>query len=313
MKAGARFQYGTLRKDTGEMGVLDNPERFFSQYISLSGVAHLGPEKQGNPALLGKRLGVLNGSSWITAWSNYFGRLYLPGVHLVNMGNEAIQMNFMQAYARGEPCPPPANIERFVQYAIDLVELAQVDAVLITCSTMNRSYPKVSEALEPYAVPVIQIDMPMMEKAVSYGGRVLVIATHGPTVASTQDLLAAAARRAGKTLAFDGLTVEDAWRRLEVGDVAGHNQALANVIRAQPAGKYRCVVLAQLSMSAFLFSYPDPQQEFRLPVLTSSQCGFEYTAEVLASLPKERPKKQDGKETLDEVGDQPQPPPLLSR
>lgn len=267
------------------MDFLEHPDQFFSQYISLSGVAHLGPEKQGNPALLGKRLGVLNGSSWITAWSNYFGRLYLPGVHLVNMGNEAIQLNFMQAYANGEICPPLANIDRFVQYARDLVELAQVDAVLITCSTMNRSYQKVSRALEPYAVPVIQIDMPMMEKAVSYGRKILVIATHGPTVASTQELLAVTARRAGKTLTFYGLTVENAWHRLEEGDIAGHNQALADAIIAQPAGEYSCVVLAQLSMSALLFSYPDPQLEFNLPVLTSGQCGFEYAAKVLADLP----------------------------
>ena len=250
------------------MSILEHPEQFFSQYISLSGVAHLGPEKHGDPALLGKRLGVLNGSSWITAWSSYFGRLYLPGVHLVNMGNEAIQLNFMQAYARGETCPPLVNIDRFVQYAKDLVELAQVDAVLITCSTMNRSYQKVSQALEPYGVPVIQIDMPMMERAVSYGGKILVIATHGPTVASTQKLLAETAIRAGKTLAFDGLTVEDAWHRLEEGDIAGHNQALADAIKTQPEGEYSCVVLAQLSMSAFLFSFPDPVQAFRLPVLT---------------------------------------------
>jgi cellobiose-specific phosphotransferase system component IIB len=263
------------------MSILENPEQFFSQYILLSGIAHLGPEKQGDPALLGKRLGLLNGSSWITAWSNYFGRLYLPGVHLVNIGNEAIQLNFMQAYAEGKHCPPQTNIDRFVQYAKDLVELAQVDAVLITCSTMNRSYQQVSRALEPYGVPVIQIDMPMMDEAVRYGGKILVLATHGPTVASTQELLATTARRQGKNISFDGLTVEEAWRRLEKGDVAGHNQVLADVIAAQPTGLYSCVVLAQLSMSAFLFSYPDPQAKFNLHVLTSGQCGFQYMAKIL--------------------------------
>jgi len=272
------------------MGILEHPEQFFSQYILLSGIAHIEPEKQGHPALLGKRLGLLNGSSWITAWSNYFGRVYLPGAHLVNVGNEAIQMNFMQAYANGEPCPPQANIDRFVGYARDLVELAQVDAVLITCSTMNRSYQQVSRALEPYGVPVIQIDMPMMEKAVSIGGKILVIATHGPTVASTQELLSETAQRQGRKVAFDGLTIEEAWHRLAVGDVAGHNQVLAEAIKAQPIGEYSCVVLAQLSMSALLFSFPDPQAEFNMPVLTSGQCGFEYAAKVLANLPGAKSK-----------------------
>jgi hypothetical protein len=267
------------------MGTMENPNQFFSQYIQLSGVAHLGPEKQGDPDLLGKRLGLLNGSSWITAWSNYFGRLYLPGVHLVNIGNEAIQLNFMQAHANGEACPPQSNIDHFVQYAKDLVELAHVHAIMITCSTMNRSYPTVSKALAPYGVPVMQIDMPMMQKAVSYGGKILVIATHGPTVASTQELLSTTAKKHGQTISFDGLTIEEAWHRLETGDVQGHNQILADAISAQPTGVYSCVVLAQLSMSAFLFSYPDPLARFGIPVLTSGQCGFEYAREILKNLP----------------------------
>ncbi len=99
------------------MTLLPDPARFFSEYIHLTGVAHLGPENGGHPGLVGKRLGLLNGSSWITAWSNYFGRMILPGVHLVNVGNEAVQLNFMQAYAEGKPCPPQANIDRFIHYA----------------------------------------------------------------------------------------------------------------------------------------------------------------------------------------------------
>jgi hypothetical protein len=36
------------------------------------------------------------------------------------------------------------------------------------------------------------------------------------------------------------------------------------------------VVLAQLSMTIFLLSYPDPLAEFGLPVLTSGECGFQF-------------------------------------
>jgi hypothetical protein len=263
---------------------IDHPIRFFSEYIGLTGVSHLGPEKNGHPRLLGKRLGLLNGSSWITAWSSYFGRLYLPGVHLVNIGNEAVQLNFMQAYAAQQPCPPRENVERFIRYAIDLVELAQVHAVMITCSTMNRSYPAVASALEPYSVQVIQIDMPMMEKAVAGGGKILVIATHGPTVASTQALLDETAQRMKIPVQYDGLTVEEAWHRLAEGDILGHNQALAEAIQNAGPAQYSCVVLAQLSMSAFLFSYPDPLSQFGIPVLTSGQCGFESAREILEKL-----------------------------
>jgi hypothetical protein len=258
-----------------------DPAQLFSDYLRVTGIAHLGPELSGEPGLVGKRIGLLNGSSWITLWSNYFGRLFLPGVHLVNAGNEAVQLNFMDAHQKGLPVPPQSNIEAFIRYARDLVELAQVDLVLITCSTMNRAYPQVAEALRPYAVPVIQIDQPMMERAVDRGGEILVVATHGPTVNSTQVLLQETASRLGREVFFSGRTVEAAWDCLATGDVLGHNKALADAIHThldqKPAS---CIVLAQLSMSCLLFTYPDPLVEFGIPVYTSAQCGFEKVRDL---------------------------------
>ncbi|NIQ78310.1 MAG: hypothetical protein GTN93_09485, partial [Anaerolineae bacterium] len=251
----------------------DDPIRLFSDYVAVTGIGRLEPEPNGDPALLGKRLGLINGACWITLWCDYFGKLYLPGVQLVNAGNDAVQLNFTRAFANGEPCPPQSNIEAFVRTARDLVELGDVDAILITCSTMNRSYGAVSEAVD---VPVVQIDMPMMEAAVNHGGKVLVIATLVTTVKSTQALLQETAQRLGKTVASAGVTVEEAWHRLAVGDVQGHNTLLAKAIREATAREtLGCVVLAQLSMTAFALSYPDPEAEFGLPVFTSGQTGFQ--------------------------------------
>lgn len=258
-----------------------NPIDLFSDYLKVTGVAHIDPEPEGDPALIGKRLGLLNGSSWITLWSNYFGRKFLPGVHLVNAGSEAVQMNFMAAHEAGEKTPPDANIAAFTRYAQDLVELAQVDAVLITCSTMNRAYPAVQKALDP--VPVVAIDRPMMERVVERGGRILVVATHGPTVNSTQMLLRETADEKGVAVTFSGVTVEEAWHRLAEGDVEGHNRVLAASIHARIKDEpdIHSVVLAQLSMTVLLLSYPDTESEFGVPVLASGQYGFEYVRELL--------------------------------
>jgi hypothetical protein len=265
----------------GSLTTMD-PIQLFSDYLKITGVAHTGPEPSGDPRLIGKRLGLLNGGSWVTLWANFFGRIFVPGAHLVNVGNEAVQINFMQAYANGDPVPPTSNIKAFVRYALDLVEFAQVDAVLITCSTMNRSYQAVEEALKPHAVPVLPIDRPMMESAVKRGGRVLVVATHGPTVANTQALLQETAQRLGKGIEFSGLNVEEAWYKMAVGDVFGHNQTLAEGLRRRiKEEEISSVVFAQLSMSIFLLSYPDPLAEFGIPVFTSGQCGFEAVREIL--------------------------------
>lgn len=265
-----------------KMSALDriDPLELFSTYLKVTGVAHTGPEPSGDPVLRGKRLGLINGAAWTNMWAYYFGRKYLPGAHLIMVGNEAVQVNFMEAYQRGEPTPPQSNIDAFVRYAKELVDLGNVDAILITCSTMNRSFPQVAQAVN---VPVVQIDRPMMEAAVNHGGRVLVVATHGPTVKSTQALLQETAQDLDKEARFSGLNVESAWYCLADGDVHGHNQTLAQGIREHMAQEeIGCVVLAQLSMTVFLLSYPQPEETFGVPIFTSGQCGFEYMRKVLA-------------------------------
>ncbi len=258
--------------------------RLFSDFLKVVGIAHLGPEKYGDPKLIGKKLGVLNGSAWILLWSSYFGRKFLPGIHLVNAGNEAMQLNFMEAYQNNKPTPPQSNIDAMTRYAEDLVQLAGVDAVLITCSTMNRSYPQVRKALEPFGVPVMQIDRPMMEKAVNHGGKVLVVATHGPTVKSTQALLQETADEMDKTVEYSGLHIETPWEKLAAFDIKGHNEELAKAVREKiKEEEISCVVFAQLSMTVFLLSYPDPLSTFGVPIFTSGQCGFEAIRDILLS------------------------------
>ena len=259
-----------------------DPIRLFGDYMKLTGVPTLAPTSGADPSLSGKRLGVVNGSSWTSLWSTYFGQKMLPGVKIINVGNEAVQLNFMTAHHQGLPCPPQINIDATERYARDLYNLYNVDAVLLTCSTMNRAFRQVSAAMQAVNVPVVQIDEAMMEEAVETQGRILVVATHGPTVTSTQSLLRETADRLGKSVEFSGATVEEAFERLGAGQIAEHNEVIAQAIRqAQAQESLDVVVLAQLSMSVFSFSYPDPVGTFGIPVLNSGETGFRRAGEVL--------------------------------
>ncbi len=259
-----------------------DPITLFSYYMKVTGVPSLRNEPGTDPELVGKKLGVVNGSSWVSLWSTYFGKSLLPGVKIVNAGNEAVQLNFMQAHEAGENCPPQINIDLLANYAKDLFDLVKVDAILVSCSTMNRAFNQVSTQMKSYGVPVIQIDEAMMEEAVQNGGNILVIATHGPTVQSTQDLLKETADRLGMPVSFTGATVEEAFHLLGEGRIAEHNEAIAAAIRsAQHENKVDIVVLAQLSMSVFAFSYPDAIAAFGVPVLNSAETGFKKAGEVL--------------------------------
>ncbi len=254
----------------------------FSRYMALTGTPNIDPEPRPAPGLEGKRLGMVHGSSWVTLFATYFGRKILPGVKLIGVGNEAVQLNFMAAHRRGEPCPPQINIDLFARYSEDLVNLFGVDAILITCSTMNRAAGTVRKAMARHGVPVVQIDEAMMEEAVERGGRILVVATHGPTVANTQELLRETAARMGKEVSFAGATVEEAFHRLGAGEIEEHNRLIADAIREAAASEtLRTVVLAQLSMSVFCLSYPDSESEFGVPVLTSGETGFKRVRRIL--------------------------------
>lgn len=258
-----------------------DPMRLFSDYMKLTGTPSLAPEV-GERGLAGKSVGLVNGSNWVSLWGTWFGRKFLPGVKLVHAGGDHVQLHFMAAHHAGLPCPPPENIASITHLARELAEFHRVDAVLITCSTMNRAAPDVRRALRARRVPVVQIDEPMMERAVERGGRILVIATHGPTVSSTQALLRETAARLGRTVEFDGATVEEAFELLGKGDLTRHNRLISRAIRSgQKRGNLSTVVLAQLSMSVFAIEHPDAETEFGVPVLTSGECGFQRIREIL--------------------------------
>ena len=259
-----------------------DPLELFSMYMQLTGVPTLDVPEAPDPRLEGKKLGVVNGASWISLWSTYFGQKALPGVKIINIGNEAVQLHFMKAHHEGKPCPPQVNIDLFAEYARQLIQLEEVDAILISCSTMNRAAGAVREAVAPYGVPVVQIDEAMMERAVNQGGKILVVATHGPTVKSTQALLQEAAERLGKQVNFTGATVEAAFECLGKGDIMGHNEIIADAIRdVQAREEVDIVVLAQLSLTVFKLSYPDDQASFGVPILTSGETGFERVREMM--------------------------------
>jgi Asp/Glu/hydantoin racemase len=261
-----------------------NPDaiKLFSLYMKYTGVPELTSKTAIDPQLQGKKLGVVNGSSWVSLWSTYFGREFLPGVKIINAGNEAVQLNFMRAHNEKLPCPPQINIDIFCRYAEDLYRLFDVDAVMISCSTMNRAFEEVRKHMGQFNVPVIQIDQAMMEEAVCSDGRILVIATHGPTVKSTKQLLTETASRLKRNVEFEEATVEEAFHLLGEGKIEEHNQIIADTINAKmKKSKIDIVVLAQLSMSVFSFSFPDPVKHFGIPVLNSGETGFKRAAEIL--------------------------------
>lgn len=52
----------------------------------------------------------------------YFGKMILPGVKIINVGNEAVQLSFMKAHREGKPCPPQINIDTLPEISTNSLE-----------------------------------------------------------------------------------------------------------------------------------------------------------------------------------------------
>ena len=139
--------------------------------------------------------------------------------------------------------------------------------VLCTCSTVG---PGADDAAARAGVPILRIDRPMAEAAVAAGQRITVAATLATTIGPTVDLVADAARRAGKAVEIESVVFAEARARLVAGDAEGHHQIIADGLHAA-ASSADAIVLAQASMTPALALCAD----IGVPLLTSPRSGIE--------------------------------------
>ncbi|MGQ9629440.1 MAG: aspartate/glutamate racemase family protein [bacterium] len=222
--------------------------------------------------LTGKTLGIIHAGVWIVQTGVRFAKEIMPEVRLMHICDDSVQMNFMEA---GVGNIPPANYYRFVTYAKFLKE-AGADAVLFGCSTMNHSSELAAEMVD---IPIIQIDRPMMEKAVRMGRRIGLLATLDTTVPSSLRLLKKVAEEAEKKIEIVEMFCGEAFERLMSGDTQGHDDLLLKEIE-KFSDRVDVVVMAQLSMSVL----EDKVKGFKIPVLNSGREGFTRAREILESL-----------------------------
>jgi Asp/Glu/hydantoin racemase len=117
--------------------------------------------------------------------------------------------------------------------------------VVCTCSTISGEAERLASEV---AVPVIRIDRPLAEAAVSFGRRVAVVAAVESTVAPTSSLLHEVARDEGVELELSVVRCFDAWSHFERGDTPAYLQSIARHVAAFPDA-VDVFVLAQASMA----------------------------------------------------------------
>ena len=142
------------------------------------------------------------------------------------------------------------------------------DVIVCTCSTLGG----VAERMT-LPVPVLRLDRPMAEAAVTIGGRIAVVAAVASTLAPTRDLLLECDADADVRMA----PCLDAWALFEAGDLDGYRRAVAAHVRTLDAD---VIVLAQASLAPAIALLGD----FATPVLSSPISAVDAAIRVCSNL-----------------------------
>jgi len=184
------------------------------------------------------RLAVLHTVHFLADRFKAMLRERLPNLDAFHMLDESLLQDLLR---RGSS---PAITRRVVTFAT-LAADAGADLILFTCSSTS---PAVDVARRVIATPILKIDDPMAERAVTLGRRIGILCTTSSTQGPSADLVREHAARLGNKIAVEPHLVAGAFQALSSGDRDGHD-ALVCDAAGELAGRNDVVVLAQASMA----------------------------------------------------------------
>lgn len=188
----------------------------------------------------------------------------LPGIETVVIADELLLRRTVRDGAVDD-----VTRRRLRDHVAALVDFG-ADAVLVTCSSVGDVVDEIAPEID---VPLIRVDRAMAEYANTLGSSVGVLATLPTTLAPTTELVAAAARQAGRTITIVPRLCEGAFAALERGDGERHDRIVAEELERLTA-EVDVIVLAQASMARIADTVPSPA----VRVLSSPRLAMERLA-----------------------------------
>ena len=162
----------------------------------------------------------------------------LPGVSTFHIVDDSLIQDLLL-----EEKFTPAILKRLCNQ-IELAEEAGADLIMVTCSSIA---PGVDVARKMVGVPVMKIDEPMAEKAVSLSDNIGVMATAKTTMAPSVNLIKEKAAEAKREVTIHQTLSSDAFDCFLRGDMGTHDDIVKDAAK-ELKGKVGVIVLAQASM-----------------------------------------------------------------
>jgi Asp/Glu/hydantoin racemase len=190
-----------------------------------------------------------------------------PQLRTVNMLDDAVMTMLAEL-----------DLGRAVRRLSEMVELARIEydarVAVVTCSAVSRNGMR--ELRGSSKIPILKIDEPMTRRAAAAGRRIGIVATFPATVATTVELLHAAALAPIQTT---HVLAAEALQALLRGDTQAHDRLLLEAASQVEREGIDALVLAQVSMARL---EPQVRAHSKVPVFSSLTTSLEEVLALLA-------------------------------
>jgi glutamate racemase len=122
---------------------------------------------------------------------------------------------------------------------------AGADMAVVSCSSLS---PCVNDVQKQVGIPVIKIDAPMVEHAVTHAERIGLVMTNPTTEAPSKLLFREVSDRLGRDVALVPRLCPQAFAKLNRGDVQGHDLEVVQTVE-ELLSEVDVVMLAQISIA----------------------------------------------------------------
>ncbi|SKA67137.1 aspartate/glutamate racemase family protein [Desulfobaculum bizertense] len=198
-----------------------------------------------------------------------FFRDWVPEVEIFNIIDDTLL-----AEALENKGTTPGIISRYCDYA-RIAENLGADCILSQCSSMKRASETARNCVN---IPVLTLDTPMMEEAVSLGNDIALVCTSNSTVSASTELLTDTANASGKDCKITTYYCDGAYDALlKEGDADKHNAIVLDYVK-KAAEKHDVIVMAQ---GSHYHLRPLLEKHVSIPVLTSPEGGVKQIRKVL--------------------------------
>jgi len=203
-----------------------------------------------------RRIAVLHTVVFLTEIFRKLFQENLPNTESFHMVDESIIQELLKI---GHLTP---KIVRRIATHVMAADDAGADLILFTCSSTSPAVDNVKELVD---VPVLKVDEPLAQRAVSLGEKIGVVTTAKTTLQPSVRLIEANAARTGKKVKVHAELIAKAFEARLSGKIDEHDRLVKETI-SRLARQNEVIVLAQASMAHLA---DEMKTQLEVPILAS--------------------------------------------